>query len=317
MIQKRKKRKEVSPLLQTYAEGRIRQKRALNKMATAELYQVAIGHFLRFAGDKEMRMGAISKTTVTDFTAYLQQRRLAANSINSYLSALRAVYNAALYEGLLHPEESPFAGMKLRRAPTTKRAVAVSLIYRLAETREEKEDPQRELTTDLCLFSFLACGMPFVDMAYLTQKNIRGNELVYKRKKTGSQIRMEISDGMWQLIRKYRPADGKRRFLFPILPDVERLTHAQYKYRLALHNKELKEIGIEQGFPIRLTSYVTRHSWASAALENEVPVAIISQALGHSSEKTTRYYLSELDISKLTKARQKISGAIELLIKGG
>ncbi|MFR7576565.1 MAG: tyrosine-type recombinase/integrase [Parabacteroides distasonis] len=68
---------------------------------------------------------------------------------------------------------------------------------------------------------------------------------------------------------------------------------------------------------MRLTSYVTRHSWASAALENEVPVAIISQALGHSSEKTTRYYLSELDISKLTKARQKISGAIELLIKGG
>lgn len=157
--------------------------------------------------------------------------------------------------------------------------------------------------------------MPFVDMAFLSRENIRGNELVYKRKKTGSQIRMEISDAMWRLIRKYEPDDGKRRFLFPILPDVERLTHAQYKYRLALHNKELRLIGIEQGFPIRLTSYVTRHSWASAALENEVPVAVISQALGHSSEKTTRYYLSELDISKLTEARQKISGTIELLIK--
>ena len=33
MIQKRKK-KDVSPLLQTYAEGRIRQKQALNKMVS-------------------------------------------------------------------------------------------------------------------------------------------------------------------------------------------------------------------------------------------------------------------------------------------
>lgn len=317
MIQKRKKKKDVSPVLQTYAEGRIQQKRALNKMATAELYQVAIGHFLRFTGDKEIRMEAISKTLITDFTAYLQQRRLATNSVNSYLSALRAIYNAALHEGLLYPEKPPFEGMRLRRSPTTKRAIAVSLIYRLAETRKENEDPLRELTTDLCLFSFLACGMPFVDMAFLSRENICGNELVYRRKKTGSLIRMEISDGMRRLIRKYQPADGKRRFLFPILPDAEQLTRARYKYRLALHNKELKAIGIEQGLPIRLTSYVIRHSWASAALDNEVPVAVISQALGHSSEKTTRYYLSELDTSKLTDARRKVSGAIELLINGG
>lgn len=317
MKQKRTKKKSVSPALQSYAEERIRQKRGLNKMATAELYQVAVGHFLKFTDDKKIRMEAISKTLVTDFSAYLQQRGLATNSINSYLSSLRAIYNAAWHEGLLHPERSPFEGMKLRRAPTTKRAVAVSLIYRLAETREEKEDPRREQTTDLCLFSFLACGMPFVDMAYLTQENIRGNELVYKRRKTGSQIRMEISDGMWRLIRKYRPTDDKRRFLFPILPDGGQPTHARYKYRLALHNKELKAIGIEQGFPIRLTSYVMRHSWASAALANEVPVAVISQALGHSSEKTTRCYLSELDISKLTDATRRVSGAIELLIKGG
>lgn len=205
MKQKRTKKKSISPALQAYAEERIRLKQTLNKMGTAELYQVAIGHFLKFTGDKEIRIEAISKTMVTDFSAYLQQRRLATNSINSYLSALRAIYNAALHEGLLHPEKSPFEGLRLRRSPTTKRAIPVSFIYRLAETRKKEEYPRRELTTDLCLFSFLACGMPFVDMAFLSRENIRGNELVYKRKKTGSQIRMEISDAMWRLIRKYEP----------------------------------------------------------------------------------------------------------------
>lgn len=317
MIPKRKKKKNASPVLSVYVAERIRQKRALNKVSTAELYQVATGHFQRFTGDKYIRMEAISKTLVTDFAAYLQQRGLATNTVNSYLSALRAIYNAARHEGLLSPEKMPFEGMKLKRSHTTKRAIAVSFIQQLAGNRGEKEDPRRELTTDLCLFSFLACGMPFVDMAFLSRKNIQGNELVYKRRKTGSQIRMEISEGMWRLIRKYESAGGNRRFLFPILPDSETFTHAQYKYRLAVHNRELKAIGAELGFPIRLTSYVTRHSWASAALANEVPVAVISQALGHSSEKTTRYYLSELDISQLTTANQKVSGAIGLLICGG
>lgn len=315
MKPKRTKRKNSSPVLRTYAEERIRQKRALNKMATAELYQVSVGHFLRFTGDEGLRMGEISKTLITDFIAYLQQLGLVTNSVNSYISSLRAIYNAALHEGLLSPEKMPFCGIRLRRAPTTKRAVDVSLIRRLAKSRTKNGNPLRELTTDLCLFSFLACGMPFVDMAHLSKENICGNELVYKRKKTGSLIRMEISPGMRQLIRKYQSTDGKRRYLFPILPDAERLTHAQYKYRLTQYNKELKGIGVEHGFPTRLTSYVMRHSWATAALDNEVPVAVISQALGHSSEKTTRYYLSELDISKLTKARQKISGSIELLIR--
>ena len=105
MKQKRTKKKSISPALRAYAEERIRLKQTLNKMGTAELYQVAIGHFLKFTGDKEIRIEAISKTMVTDFSAYLQQRRLATNSINSYLSALRAIYNAALHEGLLHPEK--------------------------------------------------------------------------------------------------------------------------------------------------------------------------------------------------------------------
>ena len=33
-MKKKRKKKDVSPLLQTYAEGRIRQKQALNKMVS-------------------------------------------------------------------------------------------------------------------------------------------------------------------------------------------------------------------------------------------------------------------------------------------
>lgn len=311
MAQK-KRRKNLSLLLLEYANERIALKKKLNKTSTAELYQVAVGHFLRFLGDTGFRMEDLNRTLVADFATYLQSRGLATNSINSYQSCLRAIYNSACYDGLIRPVDHPFQGLKLKRESSVKRAIPISLIQKLANFKIT-DSPDQELSLDLCLFSFLACGMPFVDMAYLTTNNIRNGELVYNRRKTGAQIRLEITTGMWQLIHKYASADGKREYLFPILP-ADSPTHSQYKYCLALHNRQLKEIGDELSIPVHFTSYVMRHSWASVALKSGVSVALISQALGHSSEKTTRCYLSELDVSDLARANRKVSGSIDYLL---
>lgn len=66
---------------------------------------------------------------------------------------------------------------------------------------------------------------------------------------------------------------------------------------------------------IQLTSYVIRHSWATEALKRHTPVAVISQALGHTSEKTTRYYLDQLDQSELDQANALITKSIDCLLK--
>ena len=298
-----------------YTNMRIELKKKLNKASTAELYQVAANHFLKFTENAGFHMEDLNRTLISDFTAYLQCKGLAMNTINSYLSSLRAIYNAACHDGLLHPVEHPFQGLKLKRESTVKRAIPVTLIQKLASFKTDGSSGQ-ELAIDMSLFSFLACGMPFVDIAYLTANNIRNGELIYNRRKTGAQIRMEITTGMWQIINKYAPRNGEREFLFPILPSGSP-THSQYKHSLALHNKELKEIGDKLCIPVHFTSYVIRHSWASAALQSGVSVAVISQGLGHSSEKTTRYYLSELDVSELTKANRIISGSINCLFSGG
>ncbi len=58
--------------------------------------------------------------------------------------------------------------------------------------------------------------------------------------------------------------------------------------------------------PIQLTTYVARHSWASNAYKMGIPVAIISEALGHGSEKTTRIYLASMEEEKLDAANASI-----------
>ena len=149
----------------------------------------------------------------------------------------------ACQESLVPASYYPFENLKLRRAMTARRAIPASLFQQIAQIKVA-DDPQVELSIDLSLFSFMACGMPFVDIAYLTRQNIRGNELVYHRHKTGRMIRLEITSSMLQLIRKY--ADRQRAtgssYLFPILPPGNP-DHLRYKRSLAQHNARLKRIG--------------------------------------------------------------------------
>ena len=55
-----------------------------------------------------------------------------------------------------------------------------------------------------------------------------------------------------------------------------------------------------------LTMYVARHSWASIAKNNNIPLAVISEGMGHDSETTTQIYLASLENSIIDKANKKI-----------
>ena len=48
-------------------------------------------------------------------------------------------------------------------------------------------------------------------------------------------------------------------------------------------------------FIFSLTSalYKARHAWASIAKSKNIPLAVISEGMGHDSEETTRIYLEE------------------------
>ena len=84
---------------------------------------------------------------------------------------------------------------------------------------------------------------------------------------------------------------------------------------LRTYNRRLGAIGDKLSNPVKLTSYVARHSWAMCAKEKSASVAVIGQALGHTSEKTTRFYLSNLDQSVIDRINLKIIGFVEKWIE--
>ena len=71
-------------------------------------------------------------------------------------------------------------------------------------------------------------------------------------------------------------------------------------------NRHLKKIGQQLGLPIPLTTYCARHSWATIARDKNVPLAFISEALGHDNEQTTRIYLDSIRTSVVDDANRMI-----------
>ena len=55
-----------------------------------------------------------------------------------------------------------------------------------------------------------------------------------------------------------------------------------------------------------LTMYVARHSWASIARSKNVPISVISEGMGHNSERTTQIYLASIDKSQIDNANVSI-----------
>lgn len=255
-----KKRKILT--LEDYVDERVQNKRSLGKYSTADLYQAAGYHFRNFYGKEDCRLSDLNPTLVADFVHYLQSLRLKTNTINSYLSSLRAIFNAALQSRIVRVKEHPFSGLKLKREMTAKRAVSVEFVKKMA-AMDFTEDPRLDLAADLSLFSFMAYGMPFIDIVHLKKVNIDGDEIIYNRHKTGVQISIKIT--------------------------IDVL--------------------------VKLTSYVMRYTWASEALRCNIPITVISQAMGHTSEKTTRIYLEQLDASVLNKANKQITGILDVFFQ--
>lgn len=159
------------------------------------------------------------------------------------------------------------------------------------------------LAVDLFSFSYFSAGINFIDMAYLTRDNIKEDKLEYSRAKTKKKIIIPLQKEAVEIITKY--GDTSPVYIFPIFTSFHK-TDVQKANRLhkvlAKVNTALKRIGEELCLPQKLTTYVARHSFATVLKRAGVSTSIISESLGHSSEKITQIYLDSFENSQIEEA---------------
>lgn len=145
--------------------------------------------------------------------------------------------------------------------------------------------------------------MSFVDIAYLKKKDLQNGVLTYRRRKTGQLLFIKWERCMQEIVDKYTLPYSDY-----LLPIIKEKANERKQYQNALHavNHNLKKVSLQACLPIRLTMYVARHSWASVAKSKHIPLAVISEGMGHSSENTTQIYLASLDNAVIDHANRLI-----------
>ena len=103
---------------------------------------------------------------------------------------------------------------------------------------------------------------------------------------------------------------GGSKYLLPIIKCPDRDSRIQYQSAMCLVNRNLKSVGKMAGVPLPLTMYVARHSWATVAKSKNIPISVISEGMGHDSERTTQIYLASLDVSVIDRANSLILNSI-------
>ena len=108
------------------------------------------------------------------------------------------------------------------------------------------------------------------------------------------------------IIDMYAEQTKESPYLLPILTGKESSPYTAYRKIEHNTNYNLKRIGEMVGLKIPLTTYVARHTWASVALHMNIPIATISQGMGHNSYTTTQIYLQSLDVATINEANERI-----------
>lgn len=290
----------------TYAYTLISEFKKHNNHGTAIAYKSMIGKLQAFRGNDQLMLQDINNKMVCGFEQYLQKEGLKTNTVNFHIRILKAIYNRAIYEGIITDNNNPFRGIVLKASRTPKRAVTKGVIRQIIEL-DLSQSAHLAQARDIFLFSFYSRGMPFVDCAFLTNANIRGNFIEYSRHKTGQSLQVELNPQLRDILNKYC---NQSPYLLPILSDQNpKPLYNQYLNALRNHNKRLQCIGDILG--ISLSSYVSRHSWATIAKHSGIPLSVISEGLGHASEKTTYSYLSSFETSVLSRANDIVVNLTE------
>ncbi|WP_101688586.1 site-specific integrase [Dysgonomonas massiliensis] len=272
-------------------------------------HQQVLNSLLAFNKHLDIYFSDIDIVWLRKYETWLRSNNISTNTIGIRFRTLRAVFNIAIKENIVKAEHYPFDDYNVSKLKqeTVKRSISKDEIISVITYSCDENSIYQKLAIDLFTFSYLMAGINFVDMAYLTWDNIIDNRLVYFRRKTHKLIKIPLQEEAMKIVSKY--ADNNSSYLFPILSDFHK-TEIQKANRvhkvITKVNRELKQIGKELNIPIDLTTYVARHSFATVLKRSGVNTAIISESLGHSSEKVTQIYLDSFENSQIDEAMKNL-----------
>lgn len=282
-----------------YAYNRCERIKGTVSVGTYKNYKQYVGKFEKFIGHREVYFDDITVTTLKDYINHMSNNlKNGATTIHYSLLILSVMFRDAQREDVIPETIYPFSKVRIKRDKGKRLYLNKEQIEKLRKLKIEYKGKD-SVFRDMFIFAVYAGGLRFSDVVSLkwkdySEKEQRITKNIRKTKRTHSfkigQLAIDILNQYKTAI--MRPDD----FVFPIIEDVE-LFDANEEYRAHIINaknilcgQKLRRLGKDMELPFSLSFHLSRHTFATNALNNGMRIEYVSKLLDHSDIGITQIY---------------------------
>jgi integrase/recombinase XerD len=301
---------EQKKTLYQFAQVLIDQMRADGQIGNAWVYESTVNALKLFHPNGLLYFEDVDYQFLTKYNSHLVAKDIKHNSIYLYIRTLRIFYNKAIKSKLVDRSLYPFDDYKLRPEKTKKRAVDVSILTKMKQA-ELPFNSAHWHARNYFLLSFYLIGISIVDLSLLKNNNVQYDRLTYKRRKTGKWYDIKLHPQAIEIFNFYQ---NTPEYLLPISKTGvgEEVLIRGIKSKTKLINKHLAQIAKELKIEYKITTYTSRHSWATLAKKAGFSIELIAEALGHEyGNRTTAVYLDTFDQNVVDDANAKVIDSLD------
>lgn len=286
----------------------IEELKANEQISTAINYQCAINSLLSF--NPSLTIKDVTVEFLNSYERSMLKDNKSITTISMYVRTLRTILNIAKSDGILSDDEYPFGARKylVPSGKNVKKALNKADIQKIFEFSTEY-GINMDMAKDFWLFSYLCNGINMTDIAYLRWRDLNKTTIIFERRKIKNTNRSNLkkivairSQTINSVIQKWgRTTKNPENYVFEILEKKDSAARQKAKILqfTKVVNKWMKRIGLELKFDLPLTTYVARHSFATALIHSGAPLSVTKELLGHSNALTTENYIASLPIEAI------------------
>ncbi|CAA9200987.1 site-specific integrase [Flavobacterium collinsii] len=218
---------------------------------------------------------------IKDFEFYLRTVRDCSNNTTlKYIANFKKIVIRAIDKEIINKD--PFKNFKGRKTKMVKKPLTTQELYELE--RHYFTTDRLNVVRDVFVFQCYT-GLAYIDAYQLKKTDIKegidGNLwIMSERQKTNSTTNVPLLPQALKIIDKYKEHALciQRGTVLPVSSNQKM-------------NEYLKEIAILCGFPFTLNTHIARRTFGSTVtLNNNVPINVVKELLGHASVKQTEAY---------------------------
>jgi len=282
-----------------YAYARCEKIKSTLALRTYLNYKRYTEKFEKFVGTNDLQFDDITVTMLKDYVNYCSTTLKNGNtSVHYSIMILAIMFKEAIREEIIPASLFPFPSIKVKKDKGTRLYLNPVQLEQF-KNYDVSNVGKAELVRDMFLFSVYGGGLRFGDVMELQWKlfNEEDNRITKKIRKSGRQHSFKVGESALNILKKYKtPLSKPDDFIFPMIADRERyFTDDYYRYTETERNGHtanfhLRTIGKDLNFPYTVSFHLSRHTFATNALNNGMRIEFVSKLMDHTDIGVTQIY---------------------------